>query len=225
VAVQPIRITAFGWEPSSARSESVLWRVVDLGERIVAGILLLLSAPILLAAGFGVVVLSRRSPVIAHKRVGRYGRPLWVLKLRTMWDDSPPFRLALVEKVLVARSDFRLKTRADARVRSRFAAWCRRYSIDELPQLWNVVRGDMALIGPRPLTAEEIQIHYGAQAVELLSRKPGISGLWQISGRSLLSYRQRRRLDLFMIRKWSVRLYLRILAVTVPNVIAGRNAW
>ena len=140
-----------------------------------------------------------------------------------MWDDESPSRWTLVEHVFVA--DLHLKTRADARIKSRFAAWCRRFSIDELPQLWNVVQGNMALIGPRPLTTEEIQVHYGAQAVELLSRKPGITGLWQIKGRSLLSYRQRRRLDLFMIRKWSIGLYLHILASTVPNVIAGRNAW
>ncbi|HEX6547062.1 MAG TPA: sugar transferase, partial [Bryobacteraceae bacterium] len=113
----------------------------------------------------------------------------------------------------------------DPRVTSRFARICRRYSIDELPQLWQVVNGEMALVAPRPLTRNELDLYYGEDARELLTRKPGISGLWQVSGRSRLTYSQRRRLDLFMIRRWSFRLYLRILVVTVPKVLAGKDAW
>ena len=83
----------------------------------------------------------------------------------------------------------------------------------------------MALVAPRPLTRHELESYYGEDSEELLTRKPGISGLWQVSGRSRLTYGQRRRLDLFMIRKWSIWLYLRILVLTVPKVLAGKDAW
>jgi lipopolysaccharide/colanic/teichoic acid biosynthesis glycosyltransferase len=110
-------------------------------------------------------------------------------------------------------------------VSSRFAAWCRRYSIDELPQLWNVVRGEMGLVGPRPITRSELDRYYGSAAWRVLSVKPGVSGLWQVRGRSRLSYRQRRRLDLFLVMHWSVPLYLKILALTIPKVLTGKDAW
>jgi lipopolysaccharide/colanic/teichoic acid biosynthesis glycosyltransferase len=175
-----------------------------------------------------IIILSRRSPLIAHRRVGVGGRTIWVVKLRTMWgQNSSAFQFkALLERLPSESScPAHSKDRADPRVSSRFAALCRRYSIDELPQLWHVVRGDMSLIGPRPLTASELQTHYGSAGQELLYIRPGLSGLWQIKGRSRLSYGQRRRLDLFMVRHWSVALYLHILVRTVPIVLAGKNAW
>ena len=197
-----------------------------LGERITAGLLLLLSLPFLLFAGSVVSVLSRRSPLILHKRVGFGGRSIWVLKLRTMWDQSERHRWWFVERVYPSKTDCAIpKLFPDPRVRNAFAAFCRRFSIDELPQLWQVVVGDMALVGPRPLTCFELELHYGRYAAEVLTRKPGVSGLWQVRGRSQLTYRQRRRLDLFMVRSWSPGLYFRILAATVSAVLSGRGAW
>ena len=142
-----------------------------------------------------------------------------------MWDGVPRRIPGLVECLPVEVNNIILKTTEDPRVKSRFAAFCRRYSIDELPQLWHVFRGEMALIGPRPLTSNEIEAYYGTDAAELLTRKPGLSGLWQVSGRSRLNYRQRRRLDLFMLRKWSLRLYFTILIRTVPKALLGTDAW
>ena len=89
----------------------------------------------------------------------------------------------------------------------------------------NVLRGEMALVGPRPLTREEMRAHYAADAPEVLSVKPGITGLWQVMGRSRLTYPQRRRLDLFLVRKRSARLYLAIVLRTLPEVLTGRNSW
>jgi lipopolysaccharide/colanic/teichoic acid biosynthesis glycosyltransferase len=154
------------------------------------------------------------------------GKALWILKLRTMWDNDCSGPLFLIE--YLRSSELPLpspKTACDPRVTSRFAAFCRRYSIDELPQLLQVVRGELALVGPRPLTRSELDAHYGTRAAELLARKPGLTGLWQISGRSRLTYSQRRRLDLFMIRNWSFALYVKILATTVPRVFGGKDAW
>jgi exopolysaccharide production protein ExoY len=186
--------------------------------------LLLLPALAMIAAI--TVVLSRRSPFVAHCRVGQSGQTIWVLKLRTMWDGTALRRLTLVEKLpLDVPQDFIPKIPKDPRVKSRFAAVCRRYSVDELPQLWHVIRGEMALIGPRPLTWAEIHQYYNSATREFLAKKPGITGLWQVRGRSRLTYRQRRRLDLFMIRQWSLRLYLKIFFATIPTVLIGRNAW
>ena len=217
-----------GLEFQTLRGQSAFWRAVDILERFCAGALLLVLLPILSAVALLIVVLSKRSPLIAHPRVGQRGRAIWVLKFRTMWDRNaikPPFT-GFVEYVAC---DFnppaQIKKRADPRVTSPFAALCRRYSIDELPQLWHVVRGEMALIGPRPLTAAELETHYSSAAGELLRMKPGLSGLWQINGRSRLTYRQRRRLDMFMVRKWSAQLYLHILLSTIPRVLTGENAW
>ena len=228
MGVQPLPVDTFSFQLERDRQQALLWQGIAFTERVFSGTLLLLLLPLLIVVTFVTLVLSRRAPLIAHQRIGQRGRPIWVLKFRTMWDRSSQCRnrMALVERL---SSDFsaaiNLKNREDPRVTSRFAAVCRRYSIDELPQLWHVFRGEMALIGPRPLTAQEIEIYYGSVAHELLSIKPGISGLWQTKGRSRLTYLQRRRLDLFLVRNWSLRLYMKILLATPPTVFAGKHAW
>jgi exopolysaccharide production protein ExoY len=112
-----------------------------------------------------------------------------------------------------------------ARVSSGFAHGCRRFSIDEFPQLYNILRGEMAFVEACPLTREELRTHYAGAAPEVLTAKPGLTGLWQVMGRSRLSYAQRRRLDLFLVRNRSARLYVAILLRTVPAVLCGRNSW
>lgn len=197
------------------------------GERLLALILLCALVPGLALAALAVVLLSRRCPLVAHARVGRGGKEIWVLKLRTMWGAAVPacrHRVWFIER-LKGEPVAELKKSDDPRVTSRFAAACRRYSIDELPQLWHVVRGELSLVGPRPMTPEELSDHYGRAAAEVLRVRPGLTGLWQIKGRSSLNYRQRRRLDLFLVRHWSPRLYLGILLATVPRVLTGRDAW
>ncbi len=219
-------INAIHFQIRYSAADSFFWRTVQLCERIVAGILLVLAAPALFAGGLLLMVLSRRSPLIAHKRVGKSGSAIWILKLRTMWDDRPSQNGHFIERISDNTSaELTPKATTDARVKSRFAALCRRFSLDEMPQLWQVVRGEMCLIGPRPLTTQEIARYYGPDALELLSRRPGISGLWQVRGRSSLNYKQRRRLDLFLIRRWCFPLYLKILIATIPSVIRGKNAW
>jgi lipopolysaccharide/colanic/teichoic acid biosynthesis glycosyltransferase len=206
---------------------SLLWKIAGAGERFLAAALLLVLFPLLAVTALLVAVLSRRSPWIAHRRVGQGGRSIWVMKLRTMWtpDLRPPRRFQLLEKLSAAATPPEPKTPTDARVTSRFAAWCRKYSIDECPQFWHVLCGEMALVGPRPLTASEIHVYYGPSAPELLTRKPGLTGLWQIKGRSRLTYPQRRRLDLFLIRHWCFGLYVKVLFATIPRILTGRDAW
>ena len=147
-----------------------------------------------------------------------------MLKLRTMWDDEPrPPAAPWVERIADDSGPAR-KAPCDSRVPHAFARFCRRHSLDEFPQLLHVIRGEMSLVGPRPLTAAELRAHYGADAAEILALKPGIAGLWQTSGRNRLTYEQRRRLDLKFVRTRSAAMYARILLRTVPEVWRGGNA-
>lgn len=194
-------------------------------ERGLALALLLFTLPLLVAAAVLVACLSRKCPLVAHPRVGQDGKELAVLKFRTMWGSIAERRgrWRFVER-LQRESAVKLKTDEDPRVTSAVAAFLRRHSIDELPQLWHVVCGEMALVGPRPIMESELFEHYGPAAREVLRVKPGLTGLWQIRGRSSLSYRQRRRLDLFLVRRWSFQLYCFILLATIPKVLMGKDA-
>jgi lipopolysaccharide/colanic/teichoic acid biosynthesis glycosyltransferase len=148
-----------------------------------------------------------------------------MLKVRTMWAPERPLcsERGLIEWIdREPESDD--KSPDDPRISSRFAALCRRHSIDELPQLWHVVRGQMALVGPRPVTRGELVRHYGSSAAEVLSLRPGLTGLWQIEGRSRLSYARRVRLDIELTRTYSLRTYLSVLWRTLPVLISGNGA-
>ena len=195
-------------------------------ERLLALLLFLASSPFLLCAALLVAMLSRRSPFVAIRRVGWRGQIFWMLKLRTMWQPAAQdrFRLAVLERI-EDNSGPPKHHGPDPRVTSRFAYFCRRSSLDEVPQLLHVMSGKMAFVGPRPLTAGELRDYYGADAEEILSIKPGLSGLWQIMGRNRLTYRQRKRLDLFLIRHLTLRMYAVILLRTIPCVLSRCGAW
>ena len=201
--------------------------LLNICERLASAVLLLATCPLLGGAAVVIALLSRRSPLIAHRRVGWHGEPLWMLKLRTMWEDAGTPRssgFTWIEYVNDERGP-ELKNSADRRVTSSFARFCRRHSIDELPQLWHVINGQMSLVGPRPMTQLELNRYYGPVAQEILQVKPGLAGLWQVSGRNRLTYAQRRELDLQLVRGRSTKLYLRILLRTVPEVWSGSSAW
>ena len=210
---------------SLCRRESAAWRLLSVFERLVALLLLLVLSPFLAIVAVAIACLSRTSPLIAHRRLGLGGSPFWVLKFRTMWKRGarPAGRFTLVA-CIVDETGPREKDARDLRISSGFARFCRRHSIDELPQLVHVVRGQMSLVGPRPITASEWKRHYHG-AAEVLRVKPGLSGLWQIMGRSRLTYEQRRNLDLALVRNRSLKLYFQILLWTLPEIWNGRNAW
>ena len=198
----------------------------EAAERAAGFAMLALATPVIAASAAVVRLLSRRSPFIAHLRVGRDAKPFWTLKLRTMWKPGQPEPAsARWIEYIVAEPDQDAKDGSDPRISSRFAAFCRRHSIDELPQLWHVARGDMSLVGPRPLTRSEVEKHYGVRACELLSVKPGITGLWQVYGRSAIRFPQRSAMDLEMVRALNARMYLQILWRTVPAIVRGNGAW
>jgi exopolysaccharide production protein ExoY len=193
-------------------------------ERLGAFLLLLIFSPLIGSIALAIFVLSGRGPFVRHTRVGWQGRPLRMLKFRTMWSRGTarvPFRM--IEDVAGPVPD--IKQVNDSRVNSRFAAFCRRYSFDELPQLFHVVRGEMSLVGPRPITQPELDAHYPDCIEEVLSLRPGMTGLWQVMGRSNLSYATRRRLDLILVRNSSLSLYLAVLLRSIPRVINGKGAY
>ena len=207
----------------SSQSPSTWRRLIYGVEPIVAATALLLLAPLTFTIAIAVAILSRRSPLVSHTRVGWHGAPLRMLKFRTMWTGSErPCGLLVVEDV----SDHvpASKGAGDPRVTSRFAAFCRRFSLDELPQLYHVVRGEMSLVGPRPITLEEMEAWYGDCADEVVSMRPGLTGLWQIMGRNQLSYVERKQLDLVLVRENSPALYFKILLRSIPKVLSGNGA-
>jgi exopolysaccharide production protein ExoY len=198
----------------------------EMTERAAGAALLAIASPVIAASALALAAWSGRSPLIAHLRVARDGRPFWMLKLRTMWPESRSRAEAWdwVERIVADPEDDN-KDPSDARVNSWLAAFCRRHSIDELPQLWHVVCGEMSLVGPRPLTRAEIDRYYAESASELLSVKPGLTGLWQIRGRSAVRFPRRAAMDLELVRNLSKKMYWKILARTIPAIIKGNGAW
>jgi lipopolysaccharide/colanic/teichoic acid biosynthesis glycosyltransferase len=198
--------------------------LLHAAERLVAVCAALVTAPLLIALALITVLLSRRSPFIRHVRIGWRGRTLAMWKLRTMWDaNSSRAKLRLVETVEGSVPE--AKGIRDHRVASPFSAFCRRYSLDELPQLIHVALGEMSLVGPRPITSAELDEHYSGCIHEVLSVKPGITGLWQLMGRNRLTYAQRRRLDLFLVRRAGLGLYLRVLLQVIPVTLSADGAY
>jgi exopolysaccharide production protein ExoY len=189
----------------------------------VAAAALIVMTPALLVIASIIAILARRTPLVRHKRVGWRGAELPVLKLRTMWEPNqkwqPVFAIEDVSSTIPIT-----KNGEDDRVTSRFAAWCRKHSIDELPQFYHIVRGEMSFVGPRPITRGELEEHYGPCMETVLSLRPGLTGLWQMMGRSRLTYARRKRLDLMLARSASPGLYFRILFSSVPKVLGGHDA-
>jgi len=209
-----------------ADSSEWTWQLVTICERVAAFFLLLLALPLLVVCAIVLGLRARRFPLIAHRRVGWRGGDLWMFKLRTMWPaDERAGGLRFEIECIEDEAGPEQKSASDSRVSGRFARFCRRHSIDELPQLWHVLSGEMSLVGPRPITARESERYYGAHAAEVLQVKPGLAGLWQVSGRNRLTYAERCELDLRLVRERSIGLYCFILLRTLPEILNGENSW
>jgi exopolysaccharide biosynthesis polyprenyl glycosylphosphotransferase len=193
----------------------------SLMDFFVAAILLITLAPLFL---FVIILIKRDSPgPILHRRrvVGRGGTTFDAYKFRTMYQNGDEILAQHPELQAELVHAHKLKT--DPRI-TRVGEKLRRLSVDELPQLWNVLIGEMSLVGPRMITTQEVE-KYGKWRLNLLTVKPGITGLWQISGRSDLLYEERVRLDMYYIRNYTLWLDLLILARTLPAVLRGRGAY
>ena len=187
---------------------------------------LIMPAIILLGLLIGVLIkLTSRGPVFYRaKRLGINGRPISVLKFRTMYQDVDAALEKMLEENPQMKKEWleRFKLRKDPRV-TPLGHFLRKTSIDELPQFWNVIRGEMAVIGPRPIVEDEVK-YYGGDYPIFSMIKPGITGLWQVSGRSNTTYETRVRLDVYYVLNWSVWLDYYIFLQTVLAVILRRGA-
>jgi lipopolysaccharide/colanic/teichoic acid biosynthesis glycosyltransferase len=190
----------------------------------IAGAALLLALPVFVLIALAVRV-DGGPAFYAHPRVGRGGRLFGCLKFRSMVVDSQARLDAMLAADPGARAEWEAtrKLRRDPRV-TRIGRFLRATSLDELPQLLNVLKGEMSIVGPRPVTQAELDRHYGAAAAHYLSVRPGITGLWQVSGRSDTSYDQRVALDVAYVSQPSVLADLRILVRTPVAVLSRRGA-
>ena len=207
------------WQPR--RLSRVTKRGIDVS---LALILLVVFAPVVCLVAV-VIRMSGPGPVVfKHARVGRWGRIFPCFKFRTMHADAPErLRALLASDAALARQwADRQKLDWDPRV-TNVGRILRETSLDELPQLINVLRGDMSLVGPRPVTPAELQ-RYGSAAALYLQVRPGLTGLWQVSGRNLTSYDSRVQLDRDYVANWRLSADLRILARTPKAVLLRRGA-
>jgi exopolysaccharide biosynthesis polyprenyl glycosylphosphotransferase len=197
--------------------ELALKRTIDI---VGAGGGLLLAAPILALAAIAIRLESAGPILFRQIRCGLNGRRFEMLKLRTMCADAEARKADLMHLNEMDGPVF--KIREDPRV-TRVGYYLRRWSIDELPQLWNVLRGDMSLVGPRPPTPDEVVQYQGGDR-RRLSMRPGLTCLWQVSGRNQLRFEDWMKLDLECIDSWSLASDLRILVRTFPEVLKARGA-
>ena len=171
------------------------------------------------------VSLSGRPIFFAHERIGRHGRPFRCLKFRTMAIDAEARLQGILASDPEAAVEWRRsrKLKNDPRITA-VGRWLRKTSLDELPQILNVLRGEMSLVGPRPVTREEVE-EYGTNRIYYLQARPGITGLWQVSGRNDLDFRRRVHLDTWYVKNWSLLRDIVILVMTVRVVFARNGAY
>lgn len=207
--------------PVSSSSYRFFKRSIDIA---IAGGLLVALSPFMLAV-VGLIRAGGASPLFSHSRIGKHGRTFQCYKFRTMVMDADRVLNAHLANNLEAREEWSRdhKLRNDPRVTA-LGRFLRRTSLDELPQLINVLKGDMALVGPRPVVHEELE-KYGDALREYLSVRPGVTGLWQVSGRNDTGYAQRVALDAWYVRNRSVLLDMRILVRTLAVPFGGRGAY
>lgn len=197
-------------------------RALDL---LVATIALIALAPLLVLTALA-VAMERKGPVLfAHRRIGREGRQFEVFKFRSMAIEGDSILQAHLAADPAARAEWEAdhKLRNDPRI-TPLGKLMRSSSLDELPQLFNVLRGDMSIVGPRPIVTGEVS-RYGELFAAYCSVRPGITGVWQVSGRNDISYQRRVEMDALYARRKSVLLDLRIMLATIPAVLMRRGSY
>jgi len=196
-------------------------RALDI---VAAAALLVLSLPFLLAISIAIAIDSGIPIIYRCRRLGRHGQPITVLKFRTMRNGSHHHLhdLLSADEMRALEYTQKRKLKDDPR-RTRVGTFLRRTSLDELPQLLNVLAGDMSLIGPRPYFADELLQR--PEAAQILSMRPGITGLWQTNGRSDRTFEERVAYDVLYVRNAGVRMDARIMLRTLSAVFSGRGAY
>lgn len=184
-----------------------------------------LTLPLCLLIGLAVLLESGASPIYRQKRLGKGGKTFTLYKFRTMIRDAD----LVLEKCLSQDTRFKLewsesqKVKKDPRI-TRIGRFLRKSSLDELPQIFNILLGHMSLVGPRPIVEEEIN-RYGRYYADYCRSYPGLTGLWQVSGRNDTSYRQRVAYDHYYVNNWRLSFDIYILIKTIPVIISGKGAY
>lgn len=200
----------------------VFKRIFDLTLTIIGGLMI---SPLLLGIAIAVAIENRGHVIFAHKRVGAAGKKFFCYKFQTMVPDAEERLKQYLAENPAARREWEetFKLTDDPRV-TKLGSFLRRTSLDELPQLWNVIRGEMSLVGPRPIVQAEV-VRYGKNIREYYMVLPGITGMWQVSGRSDTTYPERVAMDAWYVRNWSVWIDLMYLFKTVKAVVSRKGAY
>jgi exopolysaccharide production protein ExoY len=214
-------LSGFHGPARSASADSVS----DLVNVSIATLALLFILPLMLLVALAIFLQDGGPVVFAHRRVGRNGRHFHCLKFRSMAADAETRLADLLARDPAAREEWARdhKLKNDPRI-TKLGHFLRKSSLDELPQLFNVLRGEMSLVGPRPIVDAEV-CKYGSRFQHYCAVKPGITGLWQVSGRNDVSYRTRVALDCTYARSKSLPLDLWIMVATVPAVLCRRGSY
>lgn len=197
-------------------------RAVDV---VIASLALVFLAPLMVAVAIAIKIQDGGPIFFGHRRIGMGGETFKCWKFRSMVTDAEARLAALLARDEEARREWEAdhKLRKDPRVTA-LGRFLRVSSLDELPQLFNILVGEMSLVGPRPIVAGEIE-RYGRWFPRYMAVKPGLTGLWQVSGRNDVSYRQRVALDILYVRKANFRLYMAILLKTIPAVLQRSGSY
>jgi UDPglucose 6-dehydrogenase len=202
--------------------QGLVKRAVDV---LVSFTMLVVLLPVVIFVAAAIAMDSRGPVLFVQRRIGRGGRVFPLLKFRTMVTDGEAVLAAHFEansEMVIEWEQYR-KLRDDPRV-TRIGSVLRRYSVDELPQIMNVLRGHMSLVGPRPVTTDELEL-LGERGPQIVTVRPGLTGLWAVSGRSDISYSERAQLEHRYALEWNLWLDLKILLRTIPTVLRGRGAY
>jgi lipopolysaccharide/colanic/teichoic acid biosynthesis glycosyltransferase len=209
----------------AASPRKLLYRVTKrIFDIVAAGLGLLVLSPLLLLIAVGILIDGGLPILYRCERVGRFGRPITVLKFRTMHDGSHHH----LKELLTIDEEKRLEYRATRKLRddprrTRFGIFLRRTSLDELPQLFNVLSGRMSIVGPRPYLPGELSDR--VEGAQILRVRPGITGLWQVNGRSDRTFEERLSFDVEYVRRRGIRQDVSILVRTIGAVLSGRGAY
>jgi len=198
-------------------------RLFDIFFSLVA---LAFAAPLMLFIAATIKLTAGGAIFFGHERIGRGGRRFCCYKFRTMYPDAERRLKEILKSCPEKRREWekRHKLKNDPRV-TPIGKFLRKSSLDELPQFWNVLKGDLSVVGPRPIVEDELERHFREKADKILSIRPGITGIWQVSGRSDTSYSNRIRLDEKYVDSRSIALDLKLIAKTIPSMITTKGAY
>lgn len=198
-------------------------RIFDILFSIIA---LIITLPFFIAIAIAVRISSSGKIIYAHERIGRGGKPFLCYKFRTMYEDADQ----RLQVILQANPKLRFewentrKLKRDPRV-TPLGAFLRKTSLDEFPQFFNIIKGDLSVVGPRPVVYEEITRHLRHKAPKILSIRPGLTGLWQISGRSDTTYHNRIKLDEKYVDSRTLILDMKVILKTIPAIFTSKGAY